>query len=71
MALHAWNVEMQREDGQIVNRTVRANWDPGHALTGESVAQAARAEAWWETKKQFDFHVLTVRREPEPEPIAA
>lgn len=52
---YEWNVTLQREDGQIVDRKVRAYWDPEQEGCSEAVAVTAAAEAWWEGKKAYSF----------------
>lgn len=42
---HTWTVTLQSERGDVTEHTVKAFWDPDHALTKDSVAHAARSKA--------------------------
>lgn len=45
--MHKWNVVLQREDGEIIEREYLAPWNPEKDfVTPESIAQACAAEEY-------------------------
>lgn len=63
-----WVVRIAPKDNpdRIIDREVEAFWGPEHDLTKESVVDAARLSAWWETFRATGEKVLYV---PLAEPV--
>lgn len=59
---HCWNVTLQRDDGQVIERPVSAYWDPDRDDTPEAIGNAGRAEAHMASGKKHEFAVIAVAR---------
>lgn len=53
-----WKVKLQSKDGQTIVETVKAFWDPKFEGVKESVALAARCQAWVRSKKKVAYQAL-------------
>jgi hypothetical protein len=51
---HVWNATIQGDNGQVIEREVRAHWDPAKVGLDE-IAAAAATEATMESKKSVRF----------------
>lgn len=51
---HVWNATVQGDTGQVLEREVRAHWDPVK-VSLEEIAAAAATEATMESKKSVRF----------------
>lgn len=67
---HRWTVTLQANDGEVVEREVRAYWDPARDDTAEAIGLAAKAEAFAATRGQRTFSPIAAQLQA-PEPIAA
>ena len=54
-----WNVTLQADTGEIVERTVSAFWDPEQEGVREAVMAAGKAEAWWASRKQTEYAAIS------------
>ena len=57
--MHSWKVTLQSADGQVVEREVKAHWNPEHTGTQSAVLGAAKAEAYMDSGKKMEFAALT------------
>ena len=57
--MHAWKVTLQAADGQVVERELRARWNPEHTGTNAAVLGAAKAEAYMAAGKKMEFAALS------------
>lgn len=51
---HVWNATIQGDNGQVLEREVRAHWDPARVDLAE-IAGVAAIEATFEAKKAVRF----------------
>lgn len=59
---HSWNVTLQRDDGEVIERPVHAFWDPDRDDTPDHIGIAAKAEAHMASGKRHEFAVIAVAR---------
>jgi hypothetical protein len=58
--LHKWECDVISEDGrQAETMSVMGHWDPNHPLTNETVAIAARAQAFVITGRKTKFQATS------------
>lgn len=66
-----WNVTLQSETGEIVERKVSAYWDPEAPDAAEAIMRAGRVEAWMASGKQIQFAPISATRIEDTEALAA
>ena len=54
-----WRAQLQRSDGQLVEKSVKTYWSPNFEGIADEVARTAAAEAWWRSGKRYDFAPLS------------